>query len=261
MIDPNVDAGREPENRRPPVVVLLVDDQPFTGTVVGMLLGSESDIELHCCLSALGAIAKSNEISPTVVLQDLVMPDIDGLGLLRLFRANPQTAGTPVVVLSGNDDAGTRERALAAGADGYLVKIPQKAELIACIRHHASRSAAGRDTLDVAVIERFLAAGAPEFLRRLIDQFLQEARARIQALAEAADRADASGLATAAHSLKGSAMMMGASRLGALCARIEDQAALVPAGDVAPALVAETDHELVRVEHALIAQQERIGRP
>jgi 1-aminocyclopropane-1-carboxylate deaminase/D-cysteine desulfhydrase-like pyridoxal-dependent ACC family enzyme len=45
------------------------------------------------------------------------MPDIDGLTLLRLFRANPPTSGTPVIVLSGNDDAETRTRALAEGAN------------------------------------------------------------------------------------------------------------------------------------------------
>ena len=59
------------------------------------------------------------------------MPDIDGLTLLRSFRANPRTARTPVIVLSGNDDPATRAKALAEGADGYMVKIPSKADLIA----------------------------------------------------------------------------------------------------------------------------------
>lgn len=250
-----------PLESRPRIVVLLVDDQAFTGSVVGFLLGSETDIELQCCLTAVDAIAKGNEILPTVILQDLVMPDIDGLTLLRSYRENPQTAGTPVIVLSGNDDAATRQRALSQGADGYLVKIPPKAELIDCIRHHASRSAAARDTLDLAVIERFREAGAPEFALRLIDQFLQQARARTLALTEAAGRADVAAMNTMAHALKDTAMTVGAARLGALCARVEDQAALPPAGDVASALIAEVDAEFRRVEHALAAQRERISHP
>ena len=66
------------------------------------------------------------------------MPDIDGLTLVGLYRTNPQTATTPIIVLSGNDDAASRANALAAGADDYLVKLPKKAALVECIRRHAS---------------------------------------------------------------------------------------------------------------------------
>src|SRR4051812_9965908 len=153
------------------IVVLLVDDQAFVGAALGQLLESEPDIELHCCLSAAHAIATANQIAPALVFQDIVMPEIDGLTMVRLFRTNPQTAATPVIVLSANDDPIVRTRALAEGAKDYIVKLPPKAELIDCIRRHASGSAAQSGTLDLAVIDRFREAGAPEFLRRLIDQF------------------------------------------------------------------------------------------
>src|SRR5579862_4042239 len=113
MINPTLDTrSRSPAGRRP-IVVLLVDDQSLVGAALGLLLESESDIELHCCLWAVNAIALANQIAPTIVLQDLVMPEIDGLTLMRSFRTNPPTAGTPVIVLSGNDDPATRARALA----------------------------------------------------------------------------------------------------------------------------------------------------
>lgn len=241
------------ENR--PIVVLLVDDQAFTGSVLGLLLESETDIALHCCLSAADAIGVANDLDPTVVLQDLVMPVIDGLTLVRAFGANARTAGTPVIVLSGNDDVATRTRALAAGACGYVVKLPSKAVLIACIRDHAARSAVGRDTLDLAVIDRFHAAGAPDFTRRLIDQFLLEAGTRVSALQIAAAGADIAALRTSAHSLKGSAMMMGAARLGALCGRVEHQVEATAV--VQTVLIDEIGHELLRVQQALTAQKER----
>ena len=256
MIDPTLDTRSPSSDRRRPIVVLLVDDQAFVGAAVRMLLESEPDIELHCCLSAVSAITMANTIAPTLVLQDLVMPDIDGLTLVRAFGTNPQTAGTPVIVLSGNDDPATRDRALAEGAVGYLVKLPPKAELIACIRQHAARTAGG-DTLDLAVIDGFHEAGAPDFTRRLIDQFIVEACARVQTLHDAADRADGGALKAIAHSLKGSSMIMGASRLGALCAQVEDQAGR--GGEIAPALVVEIEEELVRVQHALAAEREGIG--
>jgi CheY-like chemotaxis protein len=260
MSDQTLDSRSKPAPGRRAIVVLLVDDQAFVGSALGMLLVSEPDIELHCCLSAVDAVAMANEVAPTLILQDLVMPEIDGLTLVRAFRANPQTAGTPVIVLSGNDDSGSRARALAEGAKGYLVKLPPKAELIACIRQQASQSAGGSATLDVAVIDGFRDAGAPDFMRRLIDQFIHEASARVRALQEAAVRADAPALNAGAHSLKGSSMIMGASRLAALCAQIEEQVAVAPGGVVTPALMAEIDLEFVRVQHALVAQRETIGQ-
>jgi CheY-like chemotaxis protein len=260
MLDPSLDPRAPPEAGRKPIVVLLVDDQQFTGTVLTLLLGSEPDIELQCCLSSVDAIEMANRIAPTVILQDLVMPDIDGFTLVRSFLANPQTAGTPIVVLSGNDDAATRAQALAEGARGYLVKLPPKAELIACIRQQASRSAGGSPTLDPAAIDAFREAGAPDFTRRVIDQFIEEAGARVRALSDAAGRADAAAMRSNAHSLKGSSMIMGASRLAALCGQVEDQLATRPGGDASPALMTEIGRELVRVQQALTIQREGIGQ-
>ena len=119
------------------ISVLLVDDHKFVGDVLGRLLATERDIALHCCYSAVDAVALANIINPTIILQDLILPGIDGLALLRMFRANPGTASTPVIVLSGNDDADSRARALGEGANDYLVKLPPKDALVACIRRHA----------------------------------------------------------------------------------------------------------------------------
>jgi DNA-binding response OmpR family regulator len=268
---PVLDVRAAPSDSRPPIVVLLVDDQAFVGAALGMLLKSELDIQLHSCLRAVDAIAVANKIAPAVVLQDLIMPDIDGLTLVGLFRDNPQTATTPIIVLSGNDDAATRARALAAGAKGYLVKLPPKAELLACIREHASQgtSTGGTKTtgttdtagtLDLAMIDGFNEVGDPDFTRHLIDQFLAEASERVRTLQEAAGRADAPALNAVAHSLKGSSMIMGAVRLAALCAQVEQQVAAAAGGAVTPALMVEIDQEFVRVQHALAAQREGTGQ-
>ncbi len=265
--------ARDPQpDGQPPIVILLVDDQAFVGAALGMLLKSETDIKLHSCLRAIDAFELANTIAPAVILQDLIMPDIDGLTLVRLFRENPQTATTPVVVLSGNDDAATRVRALAAGAKGYLVKLPPKAELLACIRHHASQNTGSADaaatldaidptdTLDLAMIDGFNEVGDPAFTRHLIDQFLAEAGERVRTLQQAAGHGDADALKAIAHSLKGSSMIMGAVRLAGLCGQVEQQVAATAGGTVAPAVMVEIDREFVRVQHALAAQREGIGR-
>ena len=87
-------------------------------------------------------IPLASEIRPTVVLQDLVMPGADGFSIIRQLRANHTTARTPVIVLSANDDAALRARATAEGAADYLVKLPQKSDLLVAIRRH-SRGASG----------------------------------------------------------------------------------------------------------------------
>jgi PleD family two-component response regulator len=129
--------SRRVVNDRRKVSVLLVDDQRFVGVALERLLASEQDIEVHCCLDAVDAIEHANQIGPTLILQDLVLPDIDGLTMVKMFRANPPTADTPIIVLSGNDDAESRSRAIAGGASDYLVKLPSRHDLIACIRRHA----------------------------------------------------------------------------------------------------------------------------
>ena len=270
MIDqPSETRQPSPEARRP-IVVLLVDDQQFVCAAVGRLLAPEPDIELHCCDRAVDATTLANQIRPTVILQDLVMPDVDGLTLIKSFRANPATAATPVIVLSGNDDSATRTRALAGGAADYLVKLPARADLIACIRRHAPRAAdrtpvspsaattparGAGETLDRSVIASFRQAGSPDFTVGLIDQFIEEAGSQVQTLRDATDHGDRQALSRTAHSLKGSAMTMGAMRLAALCARVEDHLSGIPGSVVTPSLLTEVEEELVRVRNALAAER------
>jgi len=122
---------------RPVIVVLLVDDQPIVGHAVQKMLQPESDIQFHFCKEPLQAVEMANRLSPTVILQDLVMPDIDGLTLLKFFRANSATAQTPMIVLSSKEEPATKAQAFGLGANDYLVKLPDRVELVARIRHHS----------------------------------------------------------------------------------------------------------------------------
>ena len=119
------------------VTVLLVDDQPMIGEAVRRMLESEEDIAFHYCSDPTQAIETANELLPTVILQDLVMPDVDGLTLLRFFRANPSTREVPLIVLSTKEEPTIKAEAFALGASDYLVKLPDKIELIARVRYHS----------------------------------------------------------------------------------------------------------------------------
>jgi signal transduction histidine kinase/HPt (histidine-containing phosphotransfer) domain-containing protein len=119
------------------VMVLLVDDQAMVCEAVRRALTSQPDIDFHYCADAREALAIANQIKPTVILQDLVMPDIDGLTLVSQYRANQATKDIPIIVLSTNENPQIKGQAFALGANDYLVKLPDKIELIARIRYHS----------------------------------------------------------------------------------------------------------------------------
>lgn len=119
------------------ITVLLVDDQAIIGEAVRRMLDGEKDIAFHYCSDPTQALKKAAEIEPTVILQDLVMPEIDGLTLVKFFRANAKTKDVPLIVLSTKEEPKIKAEAFAFGANDYLVKLPDRIELIARIRHHS----------------------------------------------------------------------------------------------------------------------------
>ncbi len=133
--------------RKQPAMVLLVDDQVLIAEAVRRALANEPDLHFHYCTDPAKAVTLANELHPTVILQDLIMPGIDGMTLVRNYRANPATENTPIIVLSTKEDPVVKGQAFAAGANDYLVKLPDKIELIARIRYHsrAYTSALQRD--------------------------------------------------------------------------------------------------------------------
>ena len=117
--------------------VLLVDDQPIIGEAVRRMLAGEEGITFHYCKDAPAALEMAAAIGPTVILQDLVMPEIEGLELVKLFRADERFREVPIIVLSTKEEAAVKAEAFALGANDYIVKLPDRLELIARVRHHS----------------------------------------------------------------------------------------------------------------------------
>ena len=119
------------------VTVLLVDDQAIIAAAVKQMLAGESDISFHYCSDPTKAIEQANAIGPTVILQDLVMPELDGLTLVKFYRANAATRDVPLIVLSTKEEPTIKAQAFATGANDYLVKLPDRLEMLARIRYHS----------------------------------------------------------------------------------------------------------------------------
>ncbi|KFC63829.1 Response regulator PleD (With diguanylate cyclase and response regulator receiver domains) [Bosea sp. LC85] len=117
-------------------MILLVDDQVMVCEAVRRALASQPDLDFHYCTDPLAAIKVAEQVKPTVILQDLVMPGVDGLDLVRQYRKHPSIHNVPVIVLSTKEDPATKSEAFQAGANDYLVKLPDTLELIARVRYH-----------------------------------------------------------------------------------------------------------------------------
>ena len=117
--------------------VLLIDDQRMIGEAVRRMLAGQPNMVFEFCRDANIAFDAASAFKPTVILQDLVMPGISGLDMVRRFRGVPATANVPIIVLSAMEEAVIKAQLLESGANDYLVKLPDQIELIARIRVHS----------------------------------------------------------------------------------------------------------------------------
>lgn len=117
--------------------VFLVDDQLIVAEALRRMLMDIEHIEYAYCLDPSIAVEQAIKFRPTVILQDLVMPSMDGLMLLSKLRSAPSTCDIPVIVLSSKEDPKIKSEAFALGATDYLVKFPDRIEVLARIRAHS----------------------------------------------------------------------------------------------------------------------------
>lgn len=119
------------------VNILLIDDQIIICEAISRIIAQETDIVFNYLSNPTQAIHKAIATDPTVILLDLIMPDIDGLMLLRWFRSHPSTRDIPIIMLSSKEEPKLKAEAFAEGANDYLIKLPDAVELIARIRYHS----------------------------------------------------------------------------------------------------------------------------
>jgi two-component system chemotaxis family response regulator WspR len=120
------------------VRVLLVDDQLIIVEAIRRMLAEHADIAFHYVTDPAAAVATAHQLQPTVILQDLAMPGVDGFGLIRAYRDDPRLGPVPVIVLSAKDDPQLKARSFAVGANDYVVKLPDRLELLARIRYYSA---------------------------------------------------------------------------------------------------------------------------
>jgi class 3 adenylate cyclase len=113
--------------------VLVVDDTPHNVKLLADLLGVKG-YEVATAASGEEALAKIAAEQPDLILLDVMMPGLSGYDVCRQLRADPQTALLPIVLVTSLDPQSERVKGIEAGADDFLPKPINQAELFARVR-------------------------------------------------------------------------------------------------------------------------------
>lgn len=121
--------------------VLVVDDTPMIVQLVKLTLHRKGH-EVRVADNGLAGVAAAKEWRPDIIIMDVMMPEMDGYEATRQLRQYPATALTPILILSAQDSLEEKLNGFAAGADDYLTKPFEPAELDLRIAVHLKRAQA-----------------------------------------------------------------------------------------------------------------------
>jgi signal transduction histidine kinase/CheY-like chemotaxis protein len=241
------------------VHVLVVEDNVVNQEVAMRLLESQGH-RVDVAGNGQEAVEAAARFQYAVVFMDCQMPVMDGYEATRAIRAlEGPGRHTPIIAMTAGAMVGERERCLAAGMDDYLSKPIRLTELRdALVRWagvsgnngagHAGGAADAPDTGSTGVLDPGVISGLRELDHRgggmaeLVDLFIRDTVSRLDDLGRGIAAGDASQVARAGHTLKGSSANLGASAMADLCEEIQASAtnhALDGAADVLRRLEAE----------------------
>ena len=172
--------------------ILIVDDEPDVTELVGYQLRAKG-YSVEALNNPTQSIAKIRAFQPDLIILDVMMPEISGIQLCRMLRADPKTKTTPIIFLTAKAEEADRVLGLEVGGDDYICKPFSVKELLLRVQgllrrvtsaesEHVSRLALGTIVLDserheVRVKGTPIELTATEF--RLL-QLLMERKGRVQ---------------------------------------------------------------------------------
>jgi CheY-like chemotaxis protein len=230
--------AEEVPGSRLPLRILLAEDHPVNRRVATEMLGRRGH-HVEVASNGREAVEHSAREAFDVILMDVHMPLMDGLTATRLIREREHGSGghVPIIAVTAGATLEDREHCLSAGMDGFVSKPFRAEDLLRTVEELT----AGTD--DVAHTPPALAPPTAEtgddacldwpsalrnldgdegFLRELSEMFLEQYPAALAEIADAVERGADKDLEHAAHSLKGSARVVGAMAVAAAALELED---------------------------------------
>lgn len=234
-----------------PLQVLVAEDHPVNRQYMAALLENLGH-QAHFTSNGQEAVEALCRRRYDVVLMDLHMPLLDGVGATRAIRALPDAARStvPIVALTADAFAETRDRCLVAGMNDFLTKPVSVQRLATSLRRlFGSGTATPNDTplppepapawagshpvVDESAVAMALQAMSREKLAAMVETFLDQAPETVQRLRAAVRDAQPLDLRTNAHAAKGAALNLGLAGLAAIAEALHEGAAHLPAHEIA----------------------------
>lgn len=209
--------------------VLYVDDEPANVQLVQVILAQRPQVRVLVAMRGETGLELARAHRPDLALLDLHLPDMSGHDVLARLRADPRTATVRVVVMSADTTPGLVERVRLGGADGFLAKPFDIAELLGIVDDATvlSSPAAGStpavteddgplDAVIVAGLQR-LHASEPAEVRNAVSTFLAHTGRRLDELRRAVEENERGRISDLAHAVAGTSAMYGATILAQRC--------------------------------------------
>ena len=114
-------------------VIMTVDDSASVRQMVSFTL-TAAGYEVITAVDGKDALGKLNGGAINLVITDLNMPNLDGIGLIRQLRADPRHKFVPIIMLTTESQAEKKQEGKAAGATGWIVKPFNPEQLVAVVK-------------------------------------------------------------------------------------------------------------------------------
>ncbi|MBN2148183.1 MAG: response regulator [Anaerolineales bacterium] len=132
-----------------PEKILVVDDDVDTLRLVGLMLQRQG-YQIVAANNGHQALNTAQAENPDLILLDVMMPDMDGYEVTRRLRAQPLTAGTPIIMFTAKSQVDDKVTGFESGVDDYLTKPTQPRELFAHVKAVLARGRKGAATVATA---------------------------------------------------------------------------------------------------------------
>jgi two-component system sensor histidine kinase/response regulator len=260
------------------------DRQPVEGALLGHLLLAEDNLinqqvavrmleKIGYGVDVVGdgrqALEALGRADYAAVLMDMQMPKMDGYEATKEIRRREGSEHhIPIIALTANAMEGDRDKVLEAGMDDYIPKPVKRNELETVLARWVpeegdaatvpegdklTTTEENEEPLDRDIIENLRDLGGSEMLSELAQMLFEDTRSNLATLRKALEEGDAQSVEQVAHTLKGSCGNMGAIRVAAICAELQN---ISSSGDLtrAPELLDHLETQFERLRPALEAE-------
>jgi CheY-like chemotaxis protein len=203
-----------PENEK--VKILVIDDADVIRNSLRKFL-SEYDVEVLTCNDGLEGLQSAVEIKPQLIFLDLMMPNLDGIRLLRVLKVLEDLKHIPVIIISGHTDKTNVLAAMEAGAEKIVSKPLTKEVLIKAINDVLGNNflASSRKLSQFSVYEK------DEMNRELKKYFTNTIIQKKETIRQSLANKNKELLKLIVHELKGSSGTVGYTNISELCREVE----------------------------------------